>query len=89
MEFGKPRPIPPPIPIEHAGPIMLLERLIQETWGDLDGLDAYCEMFRKSDEWKEQVTAKTKQASRSVGPAHLCTNTIQHELALKVHFSRL
>ena len=50
MEFGKPRPIPPPIPIEHARPIMLLERLIQETQGDLGGLDAYCEMFTKSDE---------------------------------------
>ena len=78
MEFGKPRPIPPPIPIEHARPIMLLERLIQETWGDLDGLDAYCKMFRKSDEWKEQEKNKLQQRLnklQDLWAQHICALT--------------
>ena len=79
MEFGKPRPfLPPPILIEHARPIMLLERLIQETLGDLDGLDAYCEMFRKSDEWKEKEKNKLQQRLnklQDLWAQHICALT--------------
>ena len=78
MEFGEPRPIPLPIPVEHARPIVLLERLIQETQGDLDGLDAYCQMFRKSDEWKEQEKNKLLQRLnklKDLWAQHICTLT--------------